>query len=102
MERPAMLHRILLVLLTALLGLTGWVGTAGSAYAGGPTSVLMSNPGLGRATALHIANADYDRLYAAVSEPTGDPEPPSGLSLGGEEGRLTWVIHDVRVWRIDR
>jgi hypothetical protein len=97
-----MLRRILLVLLTALLGLTGWVGTAGSAYAGGPTSVLMSNPGLGRATALHIANADYDRLYAAVGEPTGDPEPPSGLSLGGEEVRLTWLIHDVRVWRIDR
>ena len=97
-----MLRRILLVLLTALLALTGWAGTALSAYAGGPTSVLMINPELGRASALHIANADYDRLYAAVGgDVTRDPEPPI-RGYGGEEVRLTWLIHDVQIWRIDR
>ena len=93
-----MLRRILLVLLTALLGLTGWAGTALSAYAGGPTSVLMTNPQLGRASAFHVADANYDRLYAAVGEEvTGDVERPSGLSLIGEEVRLTWLIHDVQI-----
>jgi hypothetical protein len=98
-----MLRRILLVLLTALLGVTGWVWTAGSAYAGGPTSVLITVPQSGRAGALHVANPKYDQLYAAVgAEATGDPAPPSGLRSGLEDVRLTWLIHDVQVWRIDR
>jgi hypothetical protein len=63
----------------------------------------MTNPESGRASALHIANADYDRLYAAVgAEATGDPAPPTGLSSGEEEVRLTWLIHDMQIWRIDR
>ena len=58
-----------------LLGAIGWAGVAATAYAGGPTSVLMTNPGDGRASALYIANPDYDRLYAAVGdEASGDLE----------------------------
>ena len=66
-----MLRRILLVLLTALLGLTGWTGAAGSAYAGGPTSVLLVNTGRARVHALYVTDAAYDRLAAAVGETDG-------------------------------
>jgi hypothetical protein len=93
---------LLRLLIAMLLGAIGWAGATATASAGGPTSVLMTNPESGRASAFHISNAAYDRLYAAVGEATGDSEPPSGLSLGGEEVRLTWLIHDVRVWRIDQ
>jgi hypothetical protein len=91
------------LLLAMLLGSIGWAGATSTAFAGGPTSVLMTNPESGRATALHIADSNYDRLYATVGEEVmGDLQPPSGLSSGGEEVRLTWLIHDMRIWRIDR
>ena len=94
---------ILPFLVAMLLGAIGWASMTPTAYAGGPTSVLMTNPGLGLATALHIDNADYNRLYAAVGEEsTGDLRPPSGVSAGDEEVRLTWLIHDMQIWRIDR
>ena len=93
---------ILPLLLAMLLGAIGWASATSLAHAGGPTSVLMTNPESGRASALHVANANYDRLYAAVGEATGSMLPPNGLSSGEEEVRLTWLIHDVQVWRIDR
>ena len=99
-----MTRRIILLrlLLAMLLGAIGWAGTTSTAHAGGPTSVLMTNPESGRASALHIANANYDRLFTAVGEATGDLQPPSGMRSGEEEVRLTWLIHDMRIWRIDR
>jgi hypothetical protein len=99
MTRRAILVPILVAM---LLGAIGWAIAPLTAHAGGPTSVLMTNPENGRASALHITNADYERLSAAVGQATGEVEPPSGLSPGGEEVRLTWLIHDVQVWRIDR
>jgi hypothetical protein len=76
--RFTMLRRILLVLLTILLGLTGWAGAAGSAYAGGPTSVLLVNTGRARVHALYVTDAAYDRLAAAVRETDGAGAPPPG------------------------
>ena len=93
---------ILPLLVAMLLGAIGWAIATPAAHAGGPTSVLMTNPESGRASALHTANADYDRLFAAVGEATGDLQPPSGMRSGEEEVRLTWLIHDMRIWRIDR
>ena len=93
----------LILLVALLLGVIGWAGSATTASAGGPTSVLLTNPESGRASALHIANANYDRLFEAVGgEATGELQPPSGVRSGEEEVRLTWLIHDMRVWRIDR
>ena len=51
-----------------LIGAVSWAIAIPAAYAGGPTSVLMTNPSLGRATALRVENPGYDRLYAAVGE----------------------------------
>jgi hypothetical protein len=96
---------VLPLVVALLLGAIGWVSATPIAYAGGPTSVLMTNPSLQRATARYIADPDYDRLYAAVGdEATGDLQPPSIVSSDDEEEevRLTWLIHDMQIWRIDR
>jgi hypothetical protein len=93
---------VLPLLIALLLGALGWASVTPTAHAGGPTSVLMTNPNLGRATALHIQNPDYDRLFAAVGEQvTGPEQPPSGVG-SSDEVRLTWLIHDMQIWRIDR
>jgi hypothetical protein len=95
------LRRILVALLLALLA----VGIAPpSAYAGGPTSVLMSNPDQQRAAAAYYSDSVYEDLTAGVGEgQTGPNAAPAGLAAGGgEDVRLTWLIHDVQIWRIDR
>ena len=95
------LRRVLLPLLLALLT----VGvTPHPAYAGGPTSVLMVNPERQRAAAAYLGDPVYAALTAAVGEgQTGPNAPPAGLVTDGGEGiRLTWMIHDVQAWRIDR
>jgi hypothetical protein len=95
------LRRILVVLLLALLA----VGVAPlPAYAGGPTSVLMSNPNEQRAAAAYYSDSVYEQLADAVGEgQTGPNAAPAGLAAGGgEDVRLTWLIHDVQIWRIDR
>jgi hypothetical protein len=95
------LRRVLLALLLALFA--GGVA-APTAYAGGPTSVLMSNPDQQRAAAAYYSDALYEELADAVGEgPTGANAAPDGLAAGGgEDVRLTWLIHDVQIWRIDR
>jgi hypothetical protein len=93
---------VLPLLIALLLGALGWASVTPTAHAGGPTSVLLTNPNLGRATALHVQNPDYDRLFAAVGEQvTGPEQPPSGVG-SSDEVRLTWLIHDMQIWRIDR
>jgi hypothetical protein len=95
------LRRILLALLLALLA----VGVAPpSAYAGGPTSVLMVSPNQQQARAAYHSDSVYAALTASVGEgQTGPNAPPAGLATGGgEDVRLTWLIHDMQVWRIDR
>jgi len=95
------LRRVLLALLTAFLA----IGAAPSpAYAGGPTSVLMVSPNAELARAAYYTDPLYADLSAAVGEsPTGSSgQPPDIASGGGDDVRLTWLIHDVEVWRIDR
>ena len=95
------LRRVLLPLLLAFLT----VGTAAHpAYAGGPTSVLMASPDRQQARAAYNGDSVYAALTAAVGEDhTGPTTPPVGLATGGREDiRLTWLIHDVQIWRIDR
>ena len=95
------LRRILLVLLLALLA----VGVAPpAAYAGGPTSVLMVSPNQQLARAAYNGDSVYGALEAAVGEGQAGPNAvPRGLAPGGgEDVRLTWLIHDVQIWRLDR
>lgn len=96
----------LVALVGVLLAATSIWGSAGPASAGGPTSVIMVNPGTGQAAALHTDDARYRELVDAVAAyhtPVGETTPPAAVA-GCEpcEIRLTWLIHDVHVWRIDR
>jgi hypothetical protein len=103
----------LTVLTTLLLSLLG-LGLAGSATAGGPTSVLLVVPGEGRTAALYNDNPDYQELadlVGAFGTSTGSSTPPAGADDQGASGTndasgpgvtVTWLMHDVNVWRVDR
>ncbi len=67
------------------------------AQAGGPTSVLITDPSSGRATALYYS----DPRYAQLDELLADGESLAGepRDLGEFGLNLTWMIHDVQPWR---
>ena len=76
------------------------------ARAGGPTSVLMVNSASGQTGALYFRDADYDALAAAVGWYGGDNQPMATVSPADgsltSEIRLTWLVHDMSIWRVDR
>lgn len=96
--------RALLVLLVSAVAALLPVAAAGPAAAGGPTSVLMSSPVLGRTSSLYTADAGYQALadyVDAFDSGTGRAGEPTAHAVGNEV-TLTWLIHDVSVWRVDR
>ena len=99
-------RRLILALVALLLAAVGWSSTAGTAYAGGPTSVLLVNPGAGRAAALYHFSVDYQRLVDAINaygSDLGSTDRPESVSENANDAyRLTWLIHDVNIWRVDR
>ena len=101
------LKRSAAVLAGLLLIVTGSWYAAGQAWAGGPTSVLIVSPGTGEATGLHTNGARYQRLVDAVGAyqaPAGPTDSPASVMQDCSDCqiRLTWMIHDMTVWRIDR
>jgi len=99
-------RRLTLALLALLLAALGWSSTAGTAYAGGPTSVLLVDPGGGRAAALYHSSPDYQRLVDAINaygSDLGSTDRPASVPENANDAyRLTWLIHDMSIWRIDR
>lgn len=99
-------RRLTLALLALLLAVVGWSSAAGTAHAGGPTSVLLVNPGAGQAAALYHSSRDYQRLVDAVNAYGSDlgsaDRPDSIPETANDAYRLTWLIHDMTIWRIDR
>ncbi|MGH8826992.1 MAG: hypothetical protein ACRDVZ_05180 [Jiangellaceae bacterium] len=96
-------HLVRAALTAALLSAFSLV--AGPAGAGGPTSVLLSVPGAGSTASLYYTDPEYDDLagLVGIAEPGGHFEKSSGA--GHEFGpgvTVTWLIHDVDPWRIDR
>lgn len=93
-----------LAALVALLALT-WAFAPG-AVAGGPTSVLLSSPESGETTALYYTDAEYEKLTALLGPAGTDGQrerPPSlDTATGTRLINVTWMIHDVQPWRVDR
>lgn len=91
---------VLTIMLISLLA-------AGPASAGGPTSVLLVVPGTGQTESLYTGDADYEALAGLVgafkTPGVAGTVDPSGTSHDVGTGvTLTWLIHDVEVWRVDR
>ncbi len=85
--------------------LAGLVWTAPNAYAGGPTSVLVADPQHRRVVAAYYDQTAYGKLVEVTTwAKTGaEIEAPADGDAGfATEIRLTWLIHDVSVWRVDR
>ena len=77
------------------------------ATAGGPTSVLLVDPTTGQTESLYTGEPDYDALALMVGafEPGGAVGKVDRSGAGHESGAgitVTWLIHDVQVWRVDR
>ncbi|MEV6106414.1 hypothetical protein AB0M28_17075 [Streptomyces sp. NPDC051940] len=95
--------RRLTLLIGAFAGAAAlWLGTATPAAAGGPTSVLVVNAGSGEAAGLYGSSADYQALDRAVGEAGKPAAQPRLDELGGRRISLTWMLHDVKVWRVDQ
>ena len=90
------MRRILAVVVLALAAL---VGLPSGAAAGGPTSVIITEPGVS-AGALYFQDEAYDTLEGLLpaDETRGKSSPPSNA----RSYNLTWLVHDVQPWRWDR
>lgn len=101
--RRSLARSALALVVSAAAALPGSI----SATAGGPTSVLIVNPSTSATGALYASDKDYMVLQDALgTSNTADGQtPPPGLVDGpGSPSTLniTWMIHDVSVWRVDR
>ncbi|MGW3413633.1 hypothetical protein [Streptomyces sp. NPDC000888] len=78
--------------------------SAPAATAGGPTSVLVVSPESEESAALYYSDKEYGELQSLLGEPgRGTPEEPPGLGVGsGRQINVTWLVHDVSPWRVDR
>ena len=96
-------HLVRAALAAALLSVTALA--AAPAAAGGPTSALLSIPGAGSTASLYYTDPEYDELagLVGVNEPSGTFD---GKESGGHEFgpgiTVTWLVHDVEPWRVDR
>lgn len=75
-----------------------------TASAGGPTSVILVSPARNATASLYTSDEAYDRLSKLVGEnPEADPAAPDLTGGPGTDAiNVTWLIHDVQVWRVDR
>src|SRR5215210_3464742 len=100
------MHIVRRTLTATILGCLA-VLIAGPASAGGPTSALLVNPGSGRTASLYISDSAYDGLAKLVGVDgiggsAGKAIQPPDLADTATGVNVTWLIHDVEVWRVDR
>jgi hypothetical protein len=87
--------------------LTAWVlillAPPGPASAGGPTSALLSVPGEARTASLYYTDNAHEQLAGLVDVGgSGTVDGSGGSHESGPTVTVTWLIHDVEPWRVDR
>ncbi|MEV8597399.1 hypothetical protein [Streptomyces sp. NPDC052012] len=88
--------------LAAALALTLW--GASPAFAGGPTSVLVVSPQSEETASVYHSDKQYgelERLLGPVGKGTRE-RPPEAASVSARLINVTWMVHDVTPWRVDR
>ncbi|MFD9908445.1 hypothetical protein [Streptomyces sp. NPDC059063] len=90
-----------MVLMTALAAVL--LGASGAA-AGGPTSVLVVSPESARTASLYASHRQYEELESLLGAAEGGTrsQPPDLGLATSRQVNVTWLIHDVRPWRVDR
>lgn len=89
--------------LAAALALLVW-GAAAPASAGGPTSVLLVSPESTETASLYYSDKEYgqlERLLGSGGQGTRD-KPPEAALEAARQINVTWMVHDVSPWRLDR
>ena len=88
----------------AVLALGAVLFAAAPASAGGPTSVLLVSPSTGRTEALYNTNEAYTTLMTQLAVEPGANQRPGLFSpgVGGGQVVVTWMVHDIQPWRVDR
>ena len=100
-ERRGWVRR--LAVLVTILGLG--VLLAPSAVAGGQTSVLVTSPSSGEASALYVSDPRFGRLSRLLGPPDkGDRLRPPSLdgSVATRQINVTWMALDLQPTRTDR
>jgi hypothetical protein len=87
-----------------VLALGASFAAAAPASAGGPTSVLLVSPSTGLTEALYATNEAYTTLMTQLAVSPLPEEGPGRTTpgVGGDQVVVTWMIHDVQPWRVDR
>jgi hypothetical protein len=94
-------RRVGMVVFTALL--SALLLAPSSAWAGGPTSVLLVSPSAGRSAALYYSDSAYTQLETLLNERRElAPTAVGDEHAIGDYITVTWLIHDVSIWRVDR
>lgn len=89
--------------LAAALALLVW-GAAAPASAGGPTSVLLVSPESTETASLCYSDKEYEqleRLLGSAGQGTRN-KPPEAALEAARQINVTWMVHDVSPWRLDR
>jgi len=86
---------------TVLLLVLGLVGVGAlPAQAGGPTSVLLSSPDIGKVVATGYNDKAYGELQGLLDTETRDIAGTERHDVG-RFVRATWLFHDMSVYRLD-
>ncbi|MGW4019827.1 hypothetical protein [Streptomyces sp. NPDC005009] len=88
--------------MAATLALVLW--GASPASAGGPTSVLVVSPESEETASLYYSDAEYgelERLLGPSDKGTRDKPPEADLA-SVRLVNVSWMLHDVTPWRVDR
>ncbi|WP_431960217.1 hypothetical protein [Actinacidiphila sp. bgisy160] len=83
---------------------TAVIGGSGPAAAGGPTSVMLVAPASGKAAGIYTSSPDYRELEQSIGNEPKEKAPKSLSDVMNDQHRqvtLTWLIHDVSVWKVD-
>ncbi|WP_435211533.1 hypothetical protein [Streptomyces sp. bgisy034] len=87
----------------AALALLVW-GAAAPASAGGPTSVLLVSPESTETASLYYSDKEYGQLEQLLGSagPGTRNKPPEAALEAARQINVTWMVHDVSPWRLDR